>query len=237
MPELKSLTQILKEGGIKDVSIEDLSRLKAEGKIRSAYSNVVSSAEFDKIRFGPLADVESSGEYTTLITGGLLSLTDEPLGVVLESVNFYGNTTVREMWYDGVIGRLGLGDAEQKAEAYDKQMERFKTVGVDPARSFAWLSEFFYDSRELMAGVKTWYAKDSKRTDWNPSYAKPIRNKAFYEQKGVASSAWLNSWSQHSIGREKFSGGFVLPFDGWTLAECFRISYETKSLKSTKGGK
>jgi len=249
MPEIKSLTRILKEEHIDDPTTEDILRLKGEGKIRSAYSNVVSLSEFKGVRWGPFHDGETWGDFEELIKNGALVLNEDPLGVLLQTANFFGDGETIEMEWARIKFRESYPSGEEKdvdEQLYEKRMAQLKKAGINPKKDTPWLANL--GSSEECKGnvygflrrfVQKWYDAKPQRTDWNPAYAAPLKSERFYQEKEIGSNGWLNRWNEYQVKKKEEGDSYaartadeiIFPFNGWTLAEVFKRNYERQPLK------
>ena len=225
--------------GFNKLTCNDIERLVQERKIQSAYSHVQNLDEFERLRWGPFCDFETGGQYSGLFRKRILSYEHDSLGELLQTINFYGRTETVEM---------GLRSDLKDEEIYLSVLEFVeKTLGIDPKKDSPFLAQSFINTRRsLITFVKEWHSAQNTEPRWNPSYAQPLQKEKLYGFIGTDQpEKWLeklgaaHTFSRKiddfdddgtylSTSRTLESSYLLLPFDGWTLAECFRRGYGTK---------
>src|SRR3989344_8623096 len=240
MTKKPSFTKIMQVEGIasfEKLAVGDLERMIQEGKIQSAYSHVQTIEEFNGVRWNPFHDIESDREYSLLFGKGILSLQQDSLGELLQTLNFYGNNAT----VDTAFGE-NLEDDQECSQALQIAKD---TLGIDPKKDSPFLAQaVIHNSTSLIAFVEKWRSAQKQKPRWNPLYARPLQREKLYRFIGTNQpEKWLEKLgAAHTFSRTEreqdiedgtdlgtttTSRGkyLLLPFDGWTLAECLRRSY------------
>jgi len=210
--------------GFNKLTCNDIERLVQEGKIQSAYSHVQHLDEFEGLRWGPFCDIETGGEYPELFRKRILSYEHDSLGELLQTINFYGRGTTVKNEFRNNIRNEGISLSVLKFVE--------KKLGIDLENSPFLAQSFIVDPRSLIAFVEKWHSAQNQEPRWNPSYALPLQKEKLYEFIGTDQpEKWLEKLgAAHTFSRVSLleSSYLLLPFDGWTLAECFRRGYKTE---------
>ena len=149
MTKKPSFTKIMQVEGIasfEKLAVGDLERMIQEGKIQSAYSHVQTIEEFNGVRWNPFHDIESGREYSLLFGKGILSLQQDSLGELLQTINFYGNNVT----VDTAFGE-NLEDDQECSQALQIVKD---TLGIDPKKDSPFLAQAItHNSPSLIAFV------------------------------------------------------------------------------------
>lgn len=249
---VNSLKKVLTTAGIapEKLTYQSLQALIENGMIQSAYSHVKNKAEFYMVRWNPFSDTQTWSEFQDLFKEGILSLEHDSLGELLQTANFYSesDTVEQELCIDIVEN----GDprlAEENEKVYRDSLQALKKLKINPPKQQPFLAQSGVKMTTIVDFVGTWWHHGGHKTNrWNPEYAKPLRSDEFYDfirkTKPEHWPAKLNQWvtkktvrvtqsawdedthlGTYSSGQKSLSFIF-LPFDGWTLAECFRRMYK-----------
>lgn len=222
----KSFTQIMQAEGIADfeeLTVEDLERMIRDGKIRSAYSHVQTIEEFYGFRRN-VFDVETWSEFKPLITEHkVLSLKDDSLGELLQTANYFSEES-------SVDSEWRLGETFENDEGYHEAFNYVKNnLGINPKKQAPFLVQGFDDKKSIdgiLAFVESWSIAQGKMKRWNPLYAKPSQEKNLYAFTARDPKIWLKELDKNLSETVLAKNCIYLPFDSWTLAECFRRWYE-----------
>ncbi|GEM_PF-5635632 len=204
---------------------------------QSLFSEVRNVDQYQKIRFDQFHDLESWKAFQKVIRKGDLSLKYDSLGELLGIANFFGKS-------DSVEYAL---QTEEKSE--DEYLATITFVkeqfGIDEKKQQACFLQGT-DPQEITAFVQQWYDAQGKRKRWNPNYAKPAPQQKIYDLASGSPEKWLDrlslpyNFEQSYDEEEKDTIDFwkgkrssslssiFLPFDHWTLAECFKRQYASK---------
>ncbi|MDP3733712.1 MAG: hypothetical protein Q8R37_00640 [Nanoarchaeota archaeon] len=230
-----SLQKILTTAGIapEKLTYQNLQALIETGSINSAYSHVKNMAEFEMMRWGPLSDTQTWPEFHNLLTEGILSYRHDSLGELLQTANFYSrNETVEEELFQNICENKSNDHnsylATENEKLYESNIQSLKKLKINPQKQQPFLVQCGVTMTDIVNFVSEWWIKGSVETKrWNPAYAKSLQSDEFYQfickNKPTQWPAKLNRWEK----KQPLSAVF-LPFDGWTLAECFRKIYEKK---------
>lgn len=249
MTKKRSFTEIMQAEGITDfdnLTNEAVEKLIREGKINSAYSHVRTLEEFDGLRWGYASfhDINDWNDFSSYVKRGILSLKYDSLGELLHTANFCGKNSIDDEWKiaetfvekeesKGYL-RVGIGydraKEEKELNEEEKYNQAFKVVqdlGIDPEEQTPYLAQGV-EVPELITFIDAWDTAQGKRKRWNPSYAKPVQSEKLYQFIGNRNpQAWLEELDENLHGTVLAKGSIYLPFDAWTIAECFRRWYES----------
>ncbi len=234
-----SFTEIMHTMGISNfnqLTIDTIEQMIHTKKIHSLYSHVKTIKEFYNLRCGPLHDIESTKEYSQLFEKKILSLKYDSLGELLETINFLSNDYTVKSELEENLSHHNQKELAQKLEFIESKL------GINPQTSSPFLSQsIIKDPQTLIQFIRRWYTAQDNNQRWNPPYA-PI----YYTEKldnflkNKTTERWLNEiclqgtrYDEKHDDYGTTSGSTIntslfLPFNGWTLAECFRQSYEQK---------
>ncbi|MDO8510986.1 MAG: hypothetical protein Q7S55_02370 [Nanoarchaeota archaeon] len=226
MKKKLSFTQIMRAEGISDfeeLTVEDLERMIREGKIQTAYSHVQTIEEFYGFRRN-VFDIETWNEFKPLIDEHkVLSLKYDSLGELLQTTNYFSEgSSVDSEWE--------MGETFESEETYQEAFDYVKsTLGINPKKQAPFLVQGFADKKSIdgiLAFVKSWSTAQGRSKKWNPSYAKPLQEEKLYTFTARDPKIWLKELDRNISETVLAKNCIYLPFDSWTLAECFRRWYE-----------
>ncbi len=236
-----SFTEIMNAASILDfekLTLDTIEKIIQSGKINSLYSHVQTIDEFYNIRWcPPIHDTQTAREYSLLFEKRILSFKYDSLGELLQTINFCRDSyTVKAEWEE----YIKHNDSE---ENYPTLQFLEHELGLNPQQDSPLLAQaIITDQRSLISFVEKWHTAQGENKKWNKPYAPTLENTKLYnfinQQKP---EVWLKKIAiQGSVRRGEsddygtFSGSdrnntyLLFPLDGWTLAECFRQSYENK---------
>ncbi|HLD79190.1 MAG TPA: hypothetical protein VJA18_01385 [Candidatus Nanoarchaeia archaeon] len=235
-----SFTEIMHAAGIAGfdkLTSEDIEQLIQEGNIQSAYSHVRDLDEFYGFRNWAFCDMENWEEFKNLLSA-IFSLKYDSLGELLQTANFFGEkNNVEEEWRVGEtfidkdeehgFRRLREGKLTDD-EKYFKALEAVQNLGINPRTQQPFLVQGI-EVPDFLGFVEQWYNQQDRKRRWNPTYAKPLQEVKLYDFIGTRKpETWIKDLGERLFGTVLDKRCIYLPFDGWTLAECFKRHYELK---------
>lgn len=169
-----------------------------------------------------------------------LWLAVNPLGVFLESARFDLDEKIGDMVEEAFRdeGDHNYKDYERiraRRVLTERDIERLNSrIVVDLEESYAFKTLRFglnapacflqgMNSEDLVDFVKSWHDAQPDKKRWNPAY---VRKKVPERLKDLCGHN--PKYVIENLNIPLFSGSLIYPVDGWTLAECLRISYESK---------
>ena len=221
------------------ISAEEVKSLIDVGKIKSLYADLKSLDEFHKVRWwSNISDnVNDFGEFESFLREGYFSLENDFLGCLLQTINFYTNDPLEYV----------LKSDKITEEGYEENIKRIKSLGFD-VQGLSFLGQNL-PYNKFMNFFKKWYDLQDEEKMWNPAYVSPTIPEPMVNLMGEygleralgevgtviefgKDFGELIKLADHQTSSLRSSSGakieIVFPFDGWTLAECFKKEYELK---------